>query len=58
MLSGVWADLANIKIKTLGGGEIPIGGMIAKATRFFTRTKININDADNFIKKIIYNDYP
>jgi hypothetical protein len=57
-LSGVWADLANMKIRTLGGGEIPIGGALAKVTRFFKRTEININDADNFVRNIIKNDYP
>jgi len=58
LFSGVLADLANVKIKTLGGGEIAIGKAIAKGMRAFQRTRININDVDNHIRGIIKNDFP
>lgn len=58
MFSGVLADLANVKIKTLGGGEIAIGKAIANGMRAFRRTRININDVDNHIRGIIKNDFP
>lgn len=58
LFGGVLADIGNIKIKTLGGGEIPIGKYLAKSTRLFRGTRINITDVDNHVQGVIHNRFP
>ena len=53
LIGGVLADIGNLKIKTLGGGEIPVGKYLAKSTRLFRATKINITDVDNHVRGVI-----
>ena len=60
LFGGVWADIKNFRLKTLGGGEIPLGKLFDKNVykNLAGVPDINGKTVTRNIQEIVRQDYP